>query len=206
MLIGLTGRAGAGKDTVAAMFRTMYPYDIVENRKFAGKLYASAAAALGVSVEDLEHWKRSGAVVGFTTPGGLQLSEPLSAREYLQRYGTEAHRDIFDTDFWVEQTDLSHDGRIVLVTDVRFPNEAEAIKRAGGHVVLVEGPGDDVPAHTSEDPLPESVIDAVIDNTVRGDDLRTLVDEIRWLMAEVLTPAELAPHGRRIPWDSLEES
>ena len=184
MLIGLTGRAGAGKDTVAAVARTIYPYANVENRKFAGKLYESAAAALGVSVESLERWKRGGVTIRVGPTGtGFVLTE-LSVREYLQRYGTEAHRDTFHPDFWIDQVDLSHEGRIVFVTDVRFPNEAEAIRRAGGHVVLVEGPGDIVPAHSSEEGLPESMIDAIVDNSIRGDNLLNLVAEVRWLLTE----------------------
>lgn len=186
MLFGLAGAAGAGKDTVYALATVMYPN--VVRRSFAGKLYASAAAALGVTPADLERWKRKGTKIKVSGEGGF-LYHQLSVREYLQRYGTEAHREVFGPDFWVEQVDLAHEGRMVFVTDVRFPNEAEAIRAAGGHVVWVEGVPDPLgpvaASHASAQALPESLIDAILDNTVRNDNLTNLACELTWLVDEI---------------------
>ena len=142
MLIGMTGRATAGKDTVFRRLRAMLPETEVVRASFADALYDSAAAALGVTREELALWKNDASVViqvrDFSRPGG-RIETELTVREYLQRYGTEAHREVFGEDFWVKALDLSHAERLVVVTDVRFENEAAHIREHGGKIVRVVG-------------------------------------------------------------------
>jgi hypothetical protein len=193
VLIGLNGRRQAGKDTVyERAAKLMADVVEVERASFADLLYESAAAALGVTVEFLRMFKSdpwARVVVLMPGPDDEEIvRQELNLREFLQRYGTEAHRDIFGPDFWVEQLEASgklhHEGRIVFVTDVRFPNEAAVIERAGGAVVEVIGPEGRVTsdAHPSEAPLPEELIDAVITNTVRDDGFRTLDGQVDTLL------------------------
>jgi hypothetical protein len=96
----------------------------------------------------------------------------------LQRYGTEAHRDVFGEDFWVTQAmnGLAVTSRIVF-TDVRFPNEAAAIDRKGGHVIRLERPGASIAEqyHASEQILQA---DYVVQNDGTIDDLHRKLDEI----------------------------
>lgn len=193
MLIGLNGRKQAGKDTVFArtahIMRDVVP---VERASFADLLYQSAAAALGVTVEFLQTFKsdpRARVVVVMPTHDGDEVVRfEQTIREFLQRYGTEAHREIFGDDFWVEQVRLAHEGRIVMVTDVRFPNEAEAVRKAGGVVVEVVGPMGRVTddAHASEAPLPAELVDVTITNKVRDDNFRTLDGQVDTLLRTVL--------------------
>lgn len=176
MLIGLTGRAQSGKDTVYQELSVLYgPVRNVERRAFADRLYESAAQALGVAASDLREWKLDDRVslevvdrdpgVSFARVGHLVR---LTVREYLQRYGTEAHRDVFGEGFWVDALDLTHgDHDLVVVTDVRFPNEAEAIRAHGGHVVRVVGPPTVDDDHPSEAPIEDHLVDHVLDNTRR---------------------------------------
>lgn len=187
MLIGLTGRAQAGKDTVYKVMADLYlMVRNVQRRAFADLLYRSAAAALGVTVEDLHDWKTDPTV---TIEVRNLDSEPLvrrTTRNLLQRYGTEAHRDIFGADFWVDALDLTHGpDDLVVVTDVRFPNEARAITKAGGHVVRVEGPhvGDD--DHASEQPIPDNLVDYVLDNTRRDDGMARLRRNVGQLVLDI---------------------
>jgi hypothetical protein len=194
VLIGLNGRKQAGKDTVfERVARLMADVVEVERVSFADLLYRSAAASLGVTVELLQVLKsvpdarvrvvdRRGDWLGANNTGTYA---DQSVREYLQHYGTEAHRDEFGPDFWVEQVNLEHEGRIVVVTDVRFVNEAEAIQRAGGTVVEVIGPEGrvtDDDAHASEAPLPEELIDVTLTNTVRDDGFRRLDGQVDTLL------------------------
>jgi hypothetical protein len=195
MLIGLNGRKQAGKDTVyARACHIMRDVVTVERASFADLLYASAAASLGVTVAQLQVWKADPCTVVRVQYAGADecFHAELTIREYLQRYGTEAHRDVFGPDFWVEQvrrTLSNHEGRIVMVTDVRFPNEAEAVRACGGAVAQVIGPdaientGD---GHASEAPLPEYLIDAFIKNKVRDDNYRTLDGQVDTLLRLVL--------------------
>jgi len=151
MLIGLNGRKGAGKDTVYERVAThLSGYAPVERRAFADPVYELAARALDITVEDLRRTK-----------------DIPHRRRFLQRIGDGA-RQVFGESFWVDQVDLSHEGRIVLVTDVRYENEALAITDAGGHVYRVLGPprvekADD--PHVTERPLPAWLLDGVIDNS-----------------------------------------
>lgn len=186
MIIGLHGRMRAGKDTVCQMLREI---DIgVERIAFADKLKRSAAAVLGITVEHLEKLKTT---EGFTfTPFVnrptyddewdeiMEGVSPFSIRTFLQRYGTEAHRDIFGSDFWIREAlpDLDP-GHFVVVTDVRFPNEIDAIHDRAGVVVHVRRVGTDITtdSHPSEQKIPESKIDYTLDNDESLDDLRNQV-------------------------------
>lgn len=78
-------------------------------------------------------------------------------RELLQRLGTEAGRDVLGEDIWLrilsekidEYAGLANYN--VVVTDVRFPNEVDLIKRYGGSIVWVHRPGvEPLNAHASE--------------------------------------------------------
>jgi hypothetical protein len=199
MLIGLNGRKQAGKDTVYERTRhIMRDVMPVERASFADLLYRSAAAALGVTVEQLQMWKADPNVrvaVGKRYESiGLVPESEITVREFLQKYGTEAHRDVFGPNFWVEQVRLGHEGRIVMVTDVRFPNEAEAVRAAGGRIVEVVGPMGRVTAdaHASEAPLPTELVDVVIQNVVRDDNFRSLdgsVDTLVRLVLKTVVPS-----------------
>lgn len=61
----------------------------------------------------------------------------MTAREFLQYFGTDIMRKIKDT-VWVDYTIKKirqDDSTIALVPDVRFPNEVESIQRVGGSVI-----------------------------------------------------------------------
>lgn len=198
MLIGLNGRKQAGKDTTYERIASIWgPLGAtVERASFADLLYRSAAAALGVTVEQLQKWKTDPYCLVQVRRVNVAYEPPIvtthasvSIREYLQNYGTEAHRDIFGTNFWVEQVDLDHDDKIVVVTDVRFANEAQAIADAGGSVVRVLGPltvEGEAEEHASEAPLPPALVDFMLDNSVRGDAFVTLDTHLRALLMRLL--------------------
>lgn len=197
MILGLAGRAGAGKDTVAARMQVLTGRPVV-HASFAAPLKRSVAALFDMTVEQVEAWKLEDRA--FITGSGLGAASEgqpypfkeygaMTMREVLQRYGTEAHRDVFGDNFWVDNVRLGHHGRILMVTDVRFPNEAQAVRSAGGHVVRVVGPPgveDAGDGHASESPLPSRLIDAGIINDVRDDDFRSLDNQVGKLIRGLL--------------------
>lgn len=172
--LGLTGVAGAGKDTVCDRLveidRRFYNVSIVEPLK------ASVAALLGTTLRDLEEWKRDERVkIQVVTQDQINpyVSRSMTIRTFLQRYGTEAHRDVFGDDFWLDEwqrrCERIHAIRkpcTIVNTSVRFENEAERIIDLGGQVWEVVGPQDAGAAgHASESPLPSDLVAATIDNT-----------------------------------------
>ena len=182
MLIGLNGQIGAGKDEAYRRIKHLYGDTLeVERIFFADKLKQSCAAALGVSPELLESLKRDDhatiEVIQHHEGGMASIHKRLTIREYLQWYGTEAHREIFGDNFWVDAalpTDFDHYGRIVCVTDMRFPNEVARVKELNGITVRVlNGPLVES-GHASEQIIPAEDIDFEVHNDIRDDDFAAL--------------------------------
>lgn len=96
-------------------------------------------------------------------------NEYMTAREVLQYFGTNVCRKLY-SDCWVNSC-LSQieqeQSKLALICDLRFQNEIDAVKAAGGKVILLKK--DEFGAsHASEAELrtvDESVFDGVIDNT-----------------------------------------
>lgn len=211
-IIGLTGAAGAGKDTVCGFALEWCEEEGLraERLAFADPLKRSAAAALGFAtggetgrpvseaVEFCNDIKQPGVEVVVVQygeeeipdagiPGGAkqltsEVLTKITGREFLQFYGTEAHRDVFGPEFWVEVTErklaerAGSDLDVVFLTDPRFANEARMIHKHEGEVWEVVRPGQTkVEAHASEAGLPEGAIEFQIVNDGSLDDLRALV-------------------------------
>tara|TARA_Y100000034_G_scaffold136800_1_gene215894 strand:+ start:18767 stop:19372 length:606 start_codon:yes stop_codon:yes gene_type:complete len=143
MLIGIAGRMGSGKNTVADMICKKYPQ--LEQKSFAYKLRKVVSVLTGIPLEDLlsqENKERF-------------LPEfNMTIREILQIVGTEALRHSFHKDIWVlalfaEYTKESD----WIITDVRFENEANAIKDRGGILLNIIREKNTVDIHLSETAL-----------------------------------------------------
>lgn len=162
-LISLNGYACTGKDTVASIVQSMVPE--FENKKFADKLKQIASIMTGLPAIHFEDrdLKES------------QLSEGwgMTAREFLQKLGTDAIRTHLHNNAWVNA--LMSDYRAPklseynpskwIITDVRFPNEAQAIKERGGVVVRINRPGfGPVNGHQSETAMDGWDFDYILDN------------------------------------------
>jgi len=170
-MIGLHGKKGAGKDTVGEYLVSEYGFT---RFGFADLLKKSAAALFGIEPALWDEYKkpRKAYVVLFHPTGSISLT----AREFLQRYGTESHRQVFGDNFWVDYAMYSaSETRDVVFTDVRFPNEAAAIHGRGGIIIQVLRDLDDSDTHASETPLPDHLIDVRLDNNGTIEDLHDAV-------------------------------
>lgn len=165
MLIGLTGKAGAGKDSVA---------DILE-REAGFRRYALAQPikdALCAMLRTPEH------VLFARERKELPLEKlGISPRRLAQTLGTEWGRAL-RSDFWLalaeRHVDLSAD---TVITDIRFPDEAEWILSQGGFVVKVIRYGvKAVEAHASEAGIP---LDLVQSRILNIGTLQDLEEEVR---------------------------
>lgn len=138
LLIGLSGKKRSGKDTAANMIRVALPQYNVVTLSFALPLKAMVARSYNVSIEQLEN-------------------EKARWRKALQFTGSYC-RELYGDDYWIRQlnTELNKcdDNDVVIVTDVRYVNEANYIRKLGGVVVRVNRPNvDTFDMHSSETEL-----------------------------------------------------
>lgn len=170
-LIGLAGRKGAGKDTAATLIQE-------HMRDWERIAYADPIrAALSAMLDGLDYG-------AYLTPERKEMPIPglfgHTARSLSQTLGTEWGRDCVHPDLWVSiamrQVEIASQCGApgVVITDVRFPNEAQAIRSRGGRVWWIEPAGRlDFPAdhHRSESGLTVHDIDRCIPNDTDIGDL-----------------------------------
>lgn len=180
-IIGLCGAAGSGKDTVAGMIAELVPG--AKRQGFADALKQSAArlflpeASIEEGVQFCNTLKAPEAVVGWAPIEGAQAIL-ISGRQFLQRYGTESHRDVFGQDFWLDAVlpDGRDDCELLLIPDMRFENEAERVVDRGGEVWKIVRPEvSPVEAHVSEAGIPADYIAQELLNYGTLEELRTIV-------------------------------
>jgi cytidylate kinase len=154
MIVGLTGKKGCGKSSVAAILAEKYGYEHVS---FATPIKAMLKA------------------IGFTD---RQLNDPIekeklipelgkSPRECMQLLGTEFGRAMVKDSIWVTSLEKRLDkSKNYVIDDVRFPNEAAMIHANGGKVVRVVRASQEMSddAHISEAGLDSEQIDMEINN------------------------------------------
>ena len=166
-LIGLSGYARSGKDTVASMlatsgYRRLAYADTLRDMALASDPHVVDPVTGGYTylrtlVQD-RGWERAKA--------------SSDVRTYLQGLGL-ACRDTFGDDCWVDALNRKREmGRKHVITDVRFPNEAEDIRQRGGLLVRVSRPGTGpVNGHVSETALDDFDFDVHLLNDGNLDDL-----------------------------------
>ena len=185
VIIGLTGRAGSGKDTAFRLLAQSNPSERFVRKAFADLLKESAMLALDLDPADADSFKERGKII---VQYGSSVARELSGREFFQRYGLEAHREVFGEDFWtthILHPDVLDENAITVITDVRLDNEADQIKALGGEVWLIEREGKAIAesAHPTEQGVSEDLIDRHIYNTGS-------VDELGEMMAEAFGAAK----------------
>lgn len=98
-------------------------------------------------------------------------------RRLLQRMGTEVGRNLLDDNIWVDSAfnGLADDAKVV-VTDCRFPNEAEAVAKRGGDMWRIMRAGvEAINDHPSETSLDNWSFDSYIHNDGSLEDLHKSV-------------------------------
>jgi dephospho-CoA kinase len=174
-LVGLAGKARSGKTTVARFLCGAFDWREVS---LADPIRAGLSAMLGIEPYVMSDPVRKNEVLA-----GMRVS----ARELMQTLGTEWGRKLVDDRVWIRQATASITAirqsdpfvRGVVVSDIRFANEAEWIRSLGGQVWHIGdrkmGGSDNLPAtaasHASEAGITRDERDVFIDNSGSLDDL-----------------------------------
>ena len=173
-ILGMCGVARSGKDTVADYLVAKYGF---VKHSFATPIRQFVAHILGTHPRTLERTKeRPIPWLGGKTP-----------RYLMQTVGTEWGRGMIDPDLWVKscfhraQRDIDA-GRCVVICDVRFPNEADAVHAHGGQVWAMNRPGAGTASAHASEAVPLHLADRTISNPGSVAELYAAVDAA---MAEV---------------------
>ncbi len=150
-VIGITGFKGVGKDTLADALEQsvnkLPMIGMIGRFSFAAPLYAMMDAFLPfLGVDPVkEPTTRENKETPLPVIGG-------SRRVILQTLGTEWGRQL-DPDLWLKILEARINASrfdVVMVTDVRFDNEAKLIQNNQGFVISIERPGFEAEQHASE--------------------------------------------------------
>jgi len=185
-LIGICGLIGSGKDTVGEVLVNEYGFTKLS---FAGTLKDVTAV--------LFDWDRD--MLEGTTPAAREAREHIdpfwseklgrdwSPRIALQQMGTEVMRNHLHNDIWI----LTLENKIrkldkVVITDCRFQNEIDFVKKHGEVWVIDRGPKPDWWEH------------AVIFNAVTDPDQRRIMYDLGH------TPEQLGVHASEYSWAGVD--
>lgn len=169
--IGITGYKRSGKDTIASV--------LVEHG-FTRIGFADPLKSMALSCDPFveihgrtPEFARLTEIVGLL---GWELAKDHEdVRRFLQRLGTEGVRDHLGPDAWVNALKLRADQEgltRIVVPDVRFMNEAAAIRKWGGQIWKVHRPGCLSDGHASEAYIEQIDADVEFHNTGEITDLR----------------------------------
>jgi hypothetical protein len=122
-VLGICGHAGAGKDMVADY--------LVKELGFSRMALADPIKDIAFSYfnVDYETLRRS--------------DKPEKVRRLLQQLGTEVGR-AYDPDIWIKSLHariIASPEKRIVITDVRFPNEAEMLVKKKADLIFIRRPG-----------------------------------------------------------------
>ena len=179
-----------------------------EIKKFAGKLKQIASLLTGIPVEKFEDQEFKKTLLGpewgtikenplnsIPVFENVNFLHMMSVRELLQKLGTEAMRDGLHENVWVnalfsdyvpvvkEWDEFGNDTLVEYpswcITDMRFPNEMEAVVAKGGITIRVVRQGTVTGTHPSETALDDAEFDYEIINDGTIEDL---VEKVRAIL------------------------
>lgn len=177
-IIGFTGRMGSGKNAAAELLKGYLQAQgkTVRLMAYGDELKYSLQEIFSFSNEQL-----FGAAKNV-----VDARYGITPREAMQRFGTDFMRNIVPN-FWIDalMSNITDDEEsfstdVILITDVRFPGEAKAIKDRGGKIVRIVGrvaKDSAGTAHVSETSMDGIEVNATVYNTANLISLGTYIAE-----------------------------
>lgn len=123
-ILGISGKARHGKDVCTSIALDILAEEY--NRLAVGRF----------ALADILKAKVYGEAKGEYTLTDVWVNKPPAIRHLLQQAGTELGRNVFGEDYWLLQAEalfgiFQSFLDIVIVPDIRFPNEVQFIKNGG---------------------------------------------------------------------------
>lgn len=139
MIIGLTGAAFSGKDTVGIYLARSHNFAIFA---FADPIREGLKAMLDLTAADFRPENKEKTIDWIVR----------SPRQLMQSLGTEWGRELVGATIWTDHMArridaATHAGEDVVITDVRFNTEVDLIKRLGGEIWRVQRPNAETTSH-----------------------------------------------------------
>jgi hypothetical protein len=175
VLIGIAGKAGSGKDTAANYLKECYNFRSVA---FADPIRAGMKAIIGLDDYHFAHPTKEVVLPEFGK----------SPRQMMQTLGTEWGRQLVNQDLWlilagIRKAEWNGIGYDVVITDVRFENEAAWIREQGGVVWHILRGESCAAAHASEAGVKfHPYDDELIEN---NGTLQSLYDQVAYLYGRI---------------------
>lgn len=138
MIVSISGLIGSGKDTIADYLVDKHGF---VRESWAGTLKDAVAAVFSWDRDLLEgktagsrQW-REASDEWWTS----RLGVDVTPRRVLQLWGTEVCRQGFHDDIWIASLEnkLRNSNKNVVISDTRFPNELQSVKKLGGMTIRV---------------------------------------------------------------------
>ena len=160
MIIGISGKAGSGKDTAAKMLEVLYANPDISYEDFANRRYknfadiqivhfANALKETAQVLFRLGEWETNTQEGKKTTIDWIGKT----VRELLQGIG-QGLRDAIDPNLWIKILFANTEGwSNYIIADVRYPNEIKAIKERNGILIRIDRKGAGAGNHSSETAL-----------------------------------------------------
>lgn len=186
-IISISGNIGSGKDVAARIIRRLDMVKLIEKGDVSAQMLPTLNSLLEGEPYISSNWKVKKFASSLKFIAGMLTGFPqekfedrefkqsslgdewggMTVREFLQRLGTDSVRNNLHPNTWVNAlfNSIKPDENAI-ITDTRFPNELEAVKKHGGITIrLVRGERNpDVILHESETALDNAVFDYEVEN------------------------------------------
>ena len=159
-IIGISGKIGSGKDTFGELLAAQLD-GRVERYALADKLRLITEIVSGIRMTTTHEVGKPfcNEIRNYTQDQKNIIIKQFDKTigETLQLVGTELFRNNYDNDIWVkslfneELYDKLDNGKIIIIPDVRFVNEADYILKEGGYLIRLQGDPMDVRENSLRD-------------------------------------------------------
>lgn len=162
MIIGLHGAKGSGKDQFYRAIKAEYPDLNIRKIAYADPIKNEVCRIFELQTEEqYDAFKRT--LVSYTLPG--YLTHHVEGRQIVREIGMKM-RSYDPTQFvrHVEDEIAKDPTAVWCITDLRFDNELESIRKLNGVVLKIKRSGFEFDGHVTEVEFPNLECDVILYN------------------------------------------